>query len=879
MTRTRVDEPQAADEAIRASERQMRALVDSLDALVFELDAQGACLNLWAADEDLPREPRAQLLERHLLGLVASDGGGEYVAIVQRILASGRPEIREYSSDIAGAQRWFVARVSPVLSGSGAPRTVSVLIRDITEQKRAEQASLRYREQLATVVAVEHALAASLDQDSIYGILADGIQRLFPDMDTIFISRFDAESELITAVYGFNDGEPVDVSDLPAIRLLPPGEGTQSQVIRTRQPLIIGTNFDAHLGSGPVVWVGSGGPYTQSAAYVPMVAQDTVLGVMQLQSCEPNRLTEADARVLALIANTAAVSIQNARLYALAQREIAERTQAEATLRESERHLKAAQQELLELNRTLEERVRQRTAEVQDLYERAPVGYHSVDAHGTMMMVNQTELTLLGYARAEMLGRPVTDFLTPPSRATFHATFPVFRQRGWLSDLEAEFIRSDGTTLPVLISATAIYDQAGAYVMSRSTVIDMTLRKQVEETMRRANVELARAARAKDDFLANMSHELRTPLNAILAFSEILREAIYGPLNPRQQDSLHNIETSGHHLLELINDILDLSKVESGQMNLQVERVSVADLCDASLLFVRELALKKSLRIAFDINDSTATLEVDPRRMKQMLVNLLSNAVKFTPTGGYVRLEVAADAMEGVIRFAVQDTGIGIAPDDLARLFQPFSQLDSSLSRQYEGTGLGLALVRRLAEQHGGSIAVESALGAGSRFTITLPYQYVPKPQELQPVAVGALGAAPAPAALANAPLSEPSPPQARILLAEDSEINILAIEEYLQAKGYQVIVAHNGREALDLADRVRPDLILMDIQMPDLDGLEAIRRLRARPTRATIPIVALTALAMPGDRERCLAVGANAYLAKPVSLKGLLALIERLLH
>ena len=238
-----------------------------------------------------------------------------------------------------------------------------------------------------------------------------------------------------------------------------------------------------------------------------------------------------------------------------------------------------------------------------------------------------------------------------------------------------------------------------------------------------ANINLAQVARVKDEFMANMSHELRTPLNAILAFSESLLEEIYGPLSARQHDIIRNIEVGGRHLLALINDILDLTKVDAGQISLQSEPVSISDVCYASLVFVKEQALKKTLALDFHQNDELAIMDVDPKRLKQMLVNLLSNAVKFTPNGGKVRLDVAVDSAAEVVRFAVHDTGIGIAAQDLDRLFQPFSQLDTKLSRMYEGTGLGLVLVRRLAELHNGSVTVESTLGVGSCFTITLPYR------------------------------------------------------------------------------------------------------------------------------------------------------------
>ncbi|NTW02290.1 MAG: PAS domain S-box protein, partial [Oscillochloris sp.] len=661
--------------------------------------------------------------------------------------------------------------------------------------------------------------------------------------------------------------------------------------------------------------------------------------------------------------------------------------------------LKTAQHDLLELNRTLEARVQQRTAEVVDLYEHAPIGYHSLDVVGNLIMINQTELKWMGYTREAMLGRPLTDFITPRSQMTFQEYFPILIQRGWLKDIEIDFIRKDGTILPGLVSATAIYDQAGVYVMSRSTVFDNTERKQAEdalreseaqnrllfeespdavalfdqigvmlrvnrafermmgypaerligttldalglisseqsallipkaiqtvqtyadfsvvsikitradgesrhlgvrlfalyiqghqhvlatmrditlekhaeETLRMANAELARAARAKDEFLANMSHELRTPINAILAFSESLQEAIYGLLTDRQREAIDNIEIGGRHLLTLINDILDLAKVEAERLDLQIEPISLESVCHSSLMFVKEQALKKDLLLEFRLNDRLSMLEADGKRLKQMLVNLLSNAVKFTPAGGRVCLDVNIDLDAGMVRFVVQDTGIGIAPDDLSRLFQPFNQIDSGLSRQHEGTGLGLVLVRRLAELHGGSVAVESTVGVGSRFTITLPYRLPTISATVAPLPVLA------PPTDIHVEATAPGVVRARVLLAEDNEANLTAIGEYLRVMGCLVFIARNGYEVLARLDEVQPDVILMDIQMPEMDGLETMRRLRAMTEYATIPILVLTALAMPGDRERCMAAGANAYMTKPISLRVLMETIQQLI-
>jgi PAS domain S-box-containing protein len=504
------------------------------------------------------------------------------------------------------------------------------------------------------------------------------------------------------------------------------------------------------------------------------------------------------------------------------------------------------------------------------------------------------------------------------------------------------------------------------------------------------NAELARAARLKDEFLANMSHELRTPLNSILGRSEALQEEIYGPLTAKQADTLRGVEASGRHLLALINDILDLSKIEAGKLDLEIESVDVRLLCHTCVQMVAQTALQKRITISSTIDTQVEVILADERRLKQLLVNLLSNAVKFTPSGGQVGLELHCDERLHTATFTIWDTGIGIAEEDLQRLFKPFVQIDSRLSRQYEGTGLGLALVLRLAEAHGGSVSVASQPGQGSRFSVTLPWEPVqpshtpisedaagtsmppirqvlviedsptaaqqiarylaelgahvevhrqgggaiehaiallpdlivldillpdqsgwdvlrqlkaePRTHAIQVVVVSvldelkhatALGAA----ALLVKPINRlvliqtlqtvmrPASEQPavgasqsrpiRILLAEDNQSNIDVLQGYLQVKGYEVVLAQNGSEALLRIQAARPDIILMDIQMPGMDGLEAIRHIRADVSLRDIPIIALTALAMPGDRERCLRAGADDYLTKPVNLRMLLATID----
>jgi signal transduction histidine kinase/CheY-like chemotaxis protein len=404
------------------------------------------------------------------------------------------------------------------------------------------------------------------------------------------------------------------------------------------------------------------------------------------------------------------------------------------------------------------------------------------------------------------------------------------------------------------------------------------LEQRVEQRTReliRANAELEHANHAKDDFLATMSHELRTPLNSILGLSESLLEQRLDRLSDRQQRSLQIVESSGRHLLELINDILDVSKIEAGRLDYYPQVVEVNALCRSSLAFVREQAVRRSIHLIYEEKNADFNIHADPRRLKQALVNLLTNAVKFTPEGGQVTLEIHANEEEDLVQLSVIDTGMGISEQDLKQLFQPFVQVDSSLNRQFEGTGLGLVLVERLTDLHGGSVHVESDVGTGSRFTINLPWGQKLIAQ-LELIESGGKLEPKAQTPRASAPLEETSG-EGVVLLAEDNAANILTIGEYLEGHGYEVVKAHDGVEAIEKAQETNPQIILMDIQMPALDGLEAIRRLRVDPRFDSTPIIALTALAMPGDRERCLEAGASEYMSKPLSLKRLVKTINRL--
>jgi len=519
-------------------------------------------------------------------------------------------------------------------------------------------------------------------------------------------------------------------------------------------------------------------------------------------------------------------------------------------------------------------------------------GFWIADQQQCFVDVNDAYCAMSGYSRDEILTMRIPDVAEGEQPEDIRAQIGQIMRVG-SGRFEARIRCKDGSIFDVDISAHYISSDGGQLV---GFCRDITYRKRreseiqqlnselelrvVERTadLSQMNAELSRALRTKDEFLSTMSHELRTPLNSVLSFTEILLEQYAGPLNERQVRSLHHIDSSGRHLLSLINDILDLSKIEAGRMDLFLEPCMISDICESSLLFIRELAIKQGLHVSFASNNDDAMMNADTKRMKQMLVNLLSNAVKFTPTGGQIHLEVETDAAQDLVCFIVEDSGVGIMPEDMTRLFMPFTQLDSSLTRKHEGTGLGLALVRRLADLHGGSVRVESSgFGEGSRFIIILPWLH----SEREPLADVTLFPVQTEVITPVQIVGEQqihAHRDALILLVEDNDITISAISDYLHDYHYRVVVAHNGIEAIDQAVASSPDLILMDIQMPEMDGLEATRRLRALPTCATTPIIALTALAMSDDRDRCLEAGANEYLSKPLNLHRLVGLIDRLL-
>ena len=504
------------------------------------------------------------------------------------------------------------------------------------------------------------------------------------------------------------------------------------------------------------------------------------------------------------------------------------------------------------------------------LFELSPVGIARNAMDGRFIEANRAFLAIVGYSAAEMEALSYWD-LTPRHYEEQEAEqLAALALRGRYGPYEKEYINRDGRRVPVRLNGVLITGGDGEkYIWS--IVENITGQKRAEEEMLRAKEAAEAASRAKSEFVANMSHEIRTPMNAILGLVHLLARS--GP-TPRQSDYVEKIRLSAQSLLGLINDVLDFSKIEAGKLELESVHFRLADLVEHLVTVFEPGARDKGIALRFAIAPGTPeALCGDLLRLQQVLVNLTGNAVKFTHQGEVVVEVAAADATtadatadEVLLRFTVRDTGIGMSPEQRTRLFEAFSQGDTSTTRRYGGSGLGLAICARLVAMLGGTISVSSEPGKGSVFAFTA---------RCQPGLAGETGAADQSGAGVGQRITLAG---ARLLLVEDNAINQQVAREILIEAGAEPVVASDGTEALDLLrrDTAGFDGILMDIQMPGMDGYEVCRVVRTLPEHAGLPIIALTANAMAGDRETCLAAGMNDHIAKPLEVETLLAVLAR---
>ncbi len=391
------------------------------------------------------------------------------------------------------------------------------------------------------------------------------------------------------------------------------------------------------------------------------------------------------------------------------------------------------------------------------------------------------------------------------------------------------------------------------------------------QELRLTNTQLEEATRHKSEFLANMSHELRTPLNAIIGFSELLLDQTFGPLNEKQNRYVDNIFNSGKHLLALVNDVLDVAKVEAGKMELQMDKLVVRDVVNDVVNAVAPLALKKQIALATSLSETAgqpATQVIaDNGRLKQILYNLLSNAIKFTPENGLVQIQsrVVQKNKTAWLELSISDNGIGIKTEDISRIFEEFQMADSTLARRQQGTGLGLALSRRLANLHGGEISVKSVFGSGSTFTLTIPLEPIAKEPEAQPVVFNHLNLKP-----------DRSPQEEVALVIEDEDQSAELLQLYMDQAGYRVVRCNNGDQALEIAKQLMPSVITLDVVLPTKNGWDVLRELKDDPATRDIPVM-IVSMVDNAEVSSSFRMGAVAYFVKPVRKAELLAKLSEL--
>jgi PAS domain S-box-containing protein len=587
------------------------------------------------------------------------------------------------------------------------------------------------------------------------------------------------------------------------------GEGAMGRVAETHEPLIIPRYQE---------WERRSSKYSQSSIQTvlaaPLLIGSRLVGVIAAVHSDPDReFGPEDLRLLDLFAPQAAIAIENAQLFSARQRYF------------------------------------------EDLVVNNPVAIVNLDREFRITSCNPAFEKMFGYTADEVIGINLDELVqTEVTRAEGKA-YTEQTMAGKKAVGIGQRRRKDGSLVDVEIASIPV-------MVGEEMVGMLALYHDISELLQ-ARREAEGASRSKSQFLANMSHELRTPLNAIIGYSEMLVEEAEDAGNEAMLADLGKIHSAGRHLLSLINDILDLSKIEAGKMELYVEEFALGPVIEDVVSTAQPLAEKSGARLEASGMDDLGTMRSDVTRIRQILLNLLSNAYKFTQ-GGTVRLAVAREEGEGGdwLRFVVSDDGIGMSPDQLERLFQAFTQASASTSARFGGTGLGLAISRQFCRMMGGDIEVESEEGAGSTFTVRLP--------AVTPTRVPDAAAGHAAAEGEETPLGSAA---GTVLVVDDEPTARELMARHLRRAGYQVVEAADGRAGLAAARASRPDVITLDVLMPQMDGWAVLKELKSDPTLADIPVIMAT---ITDERNLGIALGASEYLTKPIDRERLAAILAR---
>ncbi|MEX8517980.1 MAG: PAS domain S-box protein [Leptothrix sp. (in: b-proteobacteria)] len=846
-----ITERKRADELRRESEERYRSLFDgSLDA-IFSLGTDGHFVTANPAAQRLVGKPLEQLQALHFLDLCAPD---QRATAAEAFRGAFCRQCLTLETAVIGADGTRHA-----IYISGAPAIVddqvvgvSCIGRDITERK------LRERD-LAFLTELQKLFADLTSTEDILRLASERIARYF-DLKHCLLMEIDPAAEHATLLHDHHAADVVGLSGVYRI--------ADFQTDAERRDMEVGRTVaisDVHLDGRTAERIqqfealGIG-----SLVNAPYLAQGRWKFLLSVLRAEPHAWSPEETSLLTELA---------ARLYVRL-----ERARTEEQLRASEERTRLAA-------------------------EAAEFGMYDRDMSGTDFHTSPKLKQMLGYAADEPLPhQQVMTHFHPDDRAVGVAAFQ--RACDPASDgriaIEQRILRRDGVMRWISTIGQVLFKD-GVPDRSLGFWVDITARKEADELRRtrdeavRAAAEVTLASKYKSEFLANMSHELRTPLNSLLILSKVLADNKGQNLSAKQVEYAQTVYQSGSDLLHLINEILDLAKIEAGRVEVHIDVVPLATLCQRTERNFRHVAQSRKLDFSVSLDPQLpASIDSDVHRLDQVLKNLLANSFKFTAKGhvklaihraseGWGRPHASLDQADGVIAFAVTDSGIGIASDKQLLIFEAFAQADGSTSRQYGGTGLGLSISRELARLLGGAIALHSEPGVGSTFTLYLPFTHTPAPSTLPAAATKladrpAITLSPAPGAVAAEP--DPAANAAlagkKVLVVDDDMRNVYALVAILEGANIEFGHAQSGPQCLALLATTHFDAVLMDIMMPGMDGYQTMQGIRAMPGLAALPIIAVTAKAMPGDREKCLEAGACDYLTKPVNADQLLALLRR---